>query len=70
MLCIKQKQKKTQKDPNISELATSKAWSWTPDPEKSGPLKKMSTLRNMDTEKHGINMGLKSMSDILESYVL
>ena len=33
-------------------------------------MKKISTLKNMDPEKHAINMELKSMSDILESYVL
>ena len=41
-------------------LATSKTWTWTLDPhlEKSGPRKTW-TLKNMDPEKHGMNMGLK-----------
>ena len=45
--------------------ATSKTLTRTPnnlDPEKPGPSK-IWTLKNMDSEKHGINMGLKNISD-------
>ena len=47
--------------------------SWTQtldlDPEKPAPTKNW-TLKNLDPEKHGINMGLKNVPDLLESYVL
>ena len=48
-------------------MATSKAWTQTldPDPEKPGPWKTW-TLKNLDPEKHGINMGLKYMSHFRE----
>ena len=48
--------------------ATSKTLTRTPnnlDPQKPGPSK-IWTLKNMDSEKHGINMGLKNMSDFRE----
>ena len=51
-------------------LATSKTWDRTldPDPEKPGPSKTW-TLKNLDPEKHGINIGLKNCL-ILASNVL
>ena len=54
-----------QNTPNV--LATSKTWTRTPDsdPEKPRP-KKTWTLKNLDPEKHVINMALKNMSDFRE----
>ena len=54
--------------------ATSKTWTRTQkslDPEKPVPgktwtLKNLRTLKNMDPKKHGINIGLKCMSDFRE----
>ena len=45
-------------------MATSKTWTRTldQDPEKPQPRKTW-TLKSMDPKKHGINMGLKHMSD-------
>ena len=52
------------------EETTSKTWTRTldPDPEKAGPGKpeKTWTLKSLDTEKHGINMGLKIISDFID----
>ena len=50
-----------------SKRATSKTWTWTldPDPEKLGPWKTW-TLKNLDPEKPGINIGLKNMSGFRE----
>ena len=54
---------------NVFVWATSKTWSQTLDldldPEKPGPWKTWA-LKNMDPEKHGINMRLKNMSDFRE----
>ena len=47
---------------NVTTWATSKTWTWT------RTLKNLDTLKNMNPEKHGINMGLK-ICLTLESYV-
>ena len=48
-------------------MATSKTWTRTLDldPEKPGP-RKYWTLKDLDPEKHGINIGLTNMSDLRE----
>ena len=49
-------------------MATSKTWTQTLEnlnPESPG-LWKTWTLKNMESEKHGINMALKNMSDFRE----
>ena len=52
---------------HAEQMATSKTRTQTldPDPEKPGP-RKIWILKNMDPGKHGINMGLKNMSDFRE----
>ena len=40
-------------------------WTLDPYPEKPGPRKTW-TLKNLDPEKPGINIGLKNMSDFRE----
>ena len=64
--------------PSLSALATSKTWTRTldPDPEEPGPRKNLDpekpgpgktwTLKSLDPEKHGINIGLRNMSDFRE----
>ena len=59
------------KKSNFSEkTATSKNWTQILDPdyEKPGPGPRTRTLKNLDPEKHGINMGLKNMSDFRKLY--
>ena len=50
-------------------MATSQTWTQTldRDPEKPGH-KKTWNLKNIDPEKHGINMGLKNMSEFRDLY--
>ena len=50
-------------DPNPEKPGPRKTWTQKNlDPGKPGPRKTW-TLKNMDPEKHGINIGLKNMSD-------
>ena len=65
----------------LTERATSKTWTRTLDPDPDpglwnrtrildpGPWKTW-TLKNLDSEKPGINIGLKNMSDFRELWVI
>ena len=54
---------------NGKQMATSKTWNRTlePEPEKPRPWKTW-TLKNLDHEKHEINMELKDFSHFRELY--
>ena len=53
-------------DPDFEKPGPRKTWTLKNlDPEKPGPWKTW-TLKNLDPEKHGINLGLRNMSDFRE----